>query len=619
MKSILASFFRQIFFWILFFDFTRLVFILYYSRQLVLEGISFSHLLGVFVYSFRLDLATTCYFMLFPFLLLVIQSLYSPRWLNWVNKTYAGIIILFYSFTESVELGIYDEWKTKVNFKVIRYLDHPSEIYNSAETSTFFLLILIFVFMAGTGLFAYSRWFYRDLVRIGRHWWFCPVFLLITPGLLFIALRGGIKPAPINQSQSMYSEHNILNVISVNNAFNLYISVYENLGNFDRNPYIFMEDRKAERIVNTIYSVKRDTTVRILSMDRPNIVMLILESWSADLIEDLGGKPGITPEFRELEKEGILFTRIYASGPRSEHGMSSIFAAFPSHPLSCITIQPDKFSKLPSLSRELEAAGYSTAFYFGGQLIYGNIRGFIYHNGFNKIMEEADFPATFPHGKLGIPDEFTLNYLADDIASLKPPFLAALFTLSTHSPWDQPYAKPLTWGDNEREYINAALYTDHCLGEFFRKVSKLPWYDSTLFVIVADHSHNSYYNYHPHSREYHKIPLLFYGTPIRKEFRGTSWDKLGNQHDLASTLLNQIGMPDTNFHWSKNLFNPFTRDFAYYTNYDGCGWLDLKGYFSFGLNAPEFYFLEYAPGYQDTLFMEGKAYLQMVFREYLAY
>ncbi|MFH1161375.1 MAG: sulfatase-like hydrolase/transferase [bacterium] len=617
MKHILGSFLRQILFWILFFDFTRLIFILYYSRQIRIEKIPLLDILGVFYYSFKLDLATTCYFMFFPFLILVIQSLYSPRWMNWINKVYSEILIVFYSLTAAGELGIYDEWKTKINYKVIKYLNHPSEIYNSAETLTFFILLILLAFTIAIGSIAYTRWFYRDLVRVGRNWWFSLGFFLLTPGLLFLGMRGGTQPAPINQSQSIYSSHNILNVISVNNVFNLYISVFENLQNFNRNPYVFMDETKAKNLVKDVFTVPSDTTIKVLTMDHPNIVILILESWSADLIEDLGGKPGITPEFKQLEKEGILFTQIYASGPRSEHGMASIFGGFPSHPVSCITIQPDKFSKLPSLSEEIEKAGYTTAFYFGGQLIYGNIKGFIYHNGIDKIMEGNDFPDNLPRGKLGIHDEFTLTYMAEDLQSLKPPFFAALFTLSTHSPWDQPYEKPLNWGDNEREYINAAYYTDHCLGEFFSKVRGMPWYDSTLFIIVADHSHNSYFNWHPHSREYHKIPLLFYGQPISEELRGTTWNKLGNQHDLASSLLHQMGIPADQFHWSKNLFNPYSRDFAYFTNDDGGGWLCPKGYFSFDLSSPEFYFMESVPGYQDTLTMEGKAYLQEVFREYM--
>jgi phosphoglycerol transferase MdoB-like AlkP superfamily enzyme len=616
MKNIIVSLLRQLAFWILFFNLTRLVFFVYYLPVILVEKIRFTEIAGAFLYAFKLDLATACYLMILPFLILLVQSIWSPKWLNIVNKAYTIFILFAYSLTAAGEMGIYAEWKTKLTYKVIKYLSHPGEIYNSAETGTFFLLVVILLVLFTVGTISYLKFFYMNLVNIGRNLWFTLFFLVLTPPLLFIGLRGGVQQIPINQSESYYSDHNILNIAAVNNGFNLYISIFENLQNFDRNPYLFMPPAEAEAIMRKIYSVQADSTVKILKSDRPNIVLVILESWSADLIQSLGGEPGITPGFRELEKGGILFDQIYASGSRSEQGMASIFGGFPAHPISSITVQPDKFVKLPSFPKDLEKAGYSTSFYFGGQLIYGNIKSYIIFNGFNKIMEGKDFPGTIPQGKLGIHDEYTLAYMEKELGLMTQPFFASLFTVSTHSPWDQPYPKPLKWGDNEREYINAALYTDHCLVEFIAEAKKEPWYSNTLFVFVADHSHNSYRNWHPQSREYHKIPMLFYGEVIRDEFRGTRWPKLGNQHDIAATLLAQLNLPADNFRFSKNLFNPHSPEFAYYSTEDGVGWIRPWGYFTYD-KGTGFYYDWTNPATADSIKQEGKAYLQTVFGQYM--
>jgi phosphoglycerol transferase MdoB-like AlkP superfamily enzyme len=572
----------------------------------------------MFWFSLRLDTATACYILIIPFLILLVQSIRSFSWLNLVNRIYTGFLVVAYSLTAAGEMGIYAEWKTKLNYKVIKYLSHPSEIYNSAETGTFFLLLMILVLLISVGLIAYNKVFYLPIRDQKRNLWFSAGWLFLVPGFLFIGLRGGIQEIPINQSESYYSKHNILNLASVNNLFNLYISIFENLSNFNRDPYVFMPKADAERIVKEIYEVKHDSTVYILRNERPNVVILILESWSADLIEDLGGEPGITPEFRNLEKNGILFDHIYATGSRSEQGMACIFSGFPAHPVSSITVQPDKFVKLPSIVPIFKEQGYQTSYYFGGQLIYGNIKSYIIFNGFQKIMEVYDFPKDLPRGKLGIHDQYTLGYQLGELDREKEPFFSALFTVSTHSPWDQPYQKPLKWGDNEREYINAAYYTDHCLGDYFRKAARMPWFDNTLFIIVADHSHNSYRNWHPHSREYHKIPLLFYGNVIKDQFKGTRWHKLGNQNDIAATLLAQLHLDSREFRWSKNLLNPCTPDFAYFTNEDGGAWIRPNGYFSFDIGMPYYYFCEMNPlSVQDSIVREGKAYLQEVFREYM--
>ncbi len=616
MRKIVISLLRQLAFWIVFFNLTRLIFVLYYLKIILVEKIRFSEVLGVFWHSFKLDLATTCYILVLPFLLLCVQSVWSPKWLNRVNKVYSSLLIMVYSLTAAGEMGIYAEWKTKLTYKVVKYFNHPGEIFNSAETGTFYLLVILFVVISAAGIIAYTKLFYQDLEKVRRNYLFTAVFFLVTPGLLFIGLRGGTQQIPINQSQSYYSDHNILNIASVNNAFNLYISVFENLKNFDSDPYLFMDPAEAARVMARIYQTPADSTTSILKTKRPNIVLLILESWSADLVQDLGGEPGISPEFKKLEQNGILFDHIYASGSRSEQGMAAIFGGFPAHPVSSITVQPDKFVKLPSIVKDLMKNGYNTSFYFGGQLIYGNIKSYIIFNGFNKIMEGSDFPKTMPQGKLGIHDEFTLGYMAKEIGTMKQPFFSALFTLSTHSPWDQPFGKPLKWGDNEHEYINAAYYTDHCLGEFFALARTQPWYDNTLFIIVADHSHNSYRNWHPQSREYHKIPMLFYGNAIREEYRGTVWHKLGNQHDLAATLLGQLDLPAANFRFSKNLFNPSVPEFAYYTTEDGVGWIRNNGYFTYEKKS-DYYYWWTDPKLPDSIRKEGKAYLQTVFSMYM--
>ena len=616
MKRIIIAFIRQILFWIVFFNFTRLIFIIYYLKIIVSEKIGFGEVLSVFRHAFKLDLATACYIMIIPFFFLILQSFRNVKWLNYLHRGYATLVIIIYSISAAGEMGIYAEWKTKLTYKVIKYFSHPSEIYNSAETGVFFLLLLIFFLMSVIGVYVFYCHVTKDIGWQKSKWWSKSLFIFITPFLLFPGMRGGIQQIPINQSESYFSDHNILNISAVNNLFNLYISIFENLQNFNYNPYVFFDPAKAKTIVDKLYETPKDTCISILKTTRPNIIILILESWSADLIEDLGGHVGITPEFKELERNGILFDQIYASGSRSEQGMASIFGGFPAHPISSITVQPDKFVKLPSIVKELKEQGYFTSFYFGGQLIYGNIKSYIFYNGFDKIMEGDNFPDSLPKGKLGIHDEYTLGFMLNDLKDKKHPFFSALFTLSTHSPWDQPFSKPLIGGDNEHEYINAAFYTDHSLGEFFRMARSQSWFDSTLFILVADHSHNSYRNWHPQSKEYHKIPFLFYGNVIRDEFKGKVWHKLGNQHDMAATLLAQMKLPAKDFYFSKDLFNPYSVDFAYYTTEDGLGWVRPNAYFTYD-KGPDFFYWWTDPKTPDSIRQQGKAYLQVVFGEYM--
>lgn len=615
--STILSLLRQFLFWILMFAVARTIFLIYNFNLLRIESISLGSTLASYWHALPLDVATAGYLLLFPLLLVLIQTVYSPNWINKVNRIYTLIAILLYTLLVSVELGIYPEWKTKLPFKAFSYLTNPTEVYDTVSTGIFFSLVFVWIGFAMLAFWSYKRWFYQNIVHIPRSIWVTLITISVILPLMFVGIRGGVQPIPINQSKSYYSTHNILNLAAVNSGFNLMISVIENYKNFGHNPFAFYPEDQAEATVNKLFNTPQDSTTLFLTTQRPNIVLLILESWSADLIESLGGEAGITPEFHELEKDGILFTKLWATGPRSEQAMGSIFAGFPGHPISSVTVQPDKFSKVPTITEKLIEEGYHTSFYFGGQLIYGNIKGFILHNGFEKVTEGADFKNDVIRGKLGVHDEFVLARQLADLKSEKQPFFSALFTLSSHAPYDQPMEQQLDWGDNEQPYINSAHYTDRSLGNYFREARKQPWFSNTLFVIVADHSHNSYRNWSFTTPAYHKIPLLFYGDVIKPEYKGKQVSRLSNQSDLAATLLNQLGLNAGEFKWSRNLFNPYSPEFSYFSFEEGVGFVVPEGHFVYDARIDHYNETSLPKTEKDSIINVGKSYLQVLFKEYM--
>jgi phosphoglycerol transferase MdoB-like AlkP superfamily enzyme len=177
----------------------------------------------------------------------------------------------------------------------------------------------------------------------------------------------------------------------------------------------------------------------------------------------------------------------------------------------------------------------------------------------------------------------------------------------------------LQWGENEKQYINSAFYTDRSLGEFINNARKQPWFKNTLFIVVADHSHNSYRNWNFTTPLYHKIPLLFFGDVIRKEFKGTKNPKLFNQCDIASTLMHQMSLDATEFHWSRNMFNPYSPEFAYYSFEEGVGWMRPAGHIVYDARVKHFIEKSVPEKYSDSIVKEGKSYLQAVFEEYMSY
>lgn len=619
MKQVLKSFLLQASFWLIYFGLARLIFIIYNLDFIRLEDAGLLEIVSPFYYAIHLDLATVCYFMMLPFLLLLIQSLWAHPFLNILNQIYTGFAIAVYSLITAGELGIYPEWKTKLTYKALKYLQHPAEVYQSASGTTFLGLIFLFLVLSVTGYWIYHKFFFVRIRYQKPNYIFSTLFLCITPSILIIGARGGLQQIPINQSESYFSDKNILNLAAVNNAFNLYISIFENKKNFGINPFIKYDMKDAALRVESVYKPLKDTSFLVLKNPRPNIVILILESWSADLIESLGGKPGITPEFHQLEQEGLLFDNIYADGERSEQAMASILAGFPAHPISSLTVQPDKFSKVPTLTQTLKSQGYSSSFYFGGQLIYGNIKAFIHYNGFDRIREVYDFGEEIPKGKLGVHDEFVLTRQYEELNQEKEPFFSVLFTLSSHSPYDQPLQNGLKWDLAEKQYVNSVFYTDKCLGDYFRKVKNEPWYDNTLFILVADHSHNSYYNWPSFSPKFFRIPMLWIGGVLKKEFSGEKIGKIGSQSGIIGTLLPQLGLENNKFRWSKNLLNPYTPEFAFFSLDNGFGYVQEQGYFVYDTSLDRYHEISLSQEHEESFRKDGFSILQVLFQEYMDY
>ena len=295
-------------------------------------------------------------------------------------------------------------------------------------------------------------------------------------------------------------------------------------------------------LVEEMHRVPKDSTISITKNKRPNIVFVMLESWPADVIGPLGGDPGITPNFNKIAKDGYLFTNFYASGNRSQQGNASVYAGLPALPLTTLSDHPEKYAAVPSLVKDLNEQGYFTSFYFGGQLIYGNLKSFLVYNEFELIVEGDGFDSDLSRGKLGVHDAFVFQRYANDLQQMTQPFFSTVFTLSSHSPYDYPGDRPIDWIKVEQKFVNSVHYTDKALGDFFNEMIQSQLWENTLFLVFSDHSHLSYKGYPLNSFEYHQIPLLITGGALREEFRGEIMNRIFSNHDLPATILAQLGI-----------------------------------------------------------------------------
>jgi len=616
-SGLLKSFLKQMIFWYSFFILERFIFLMYHFSELAKPGLLL--VLKAFWFGFPLDTSAFCYLIIFPFMLLIAQSIYNHKVFGYITKVYSLFFVLLLSIITSVELGLYDEWKTKLNYKALTYLEHPSEVVRTASWRLTFVTLFFIIVQFLIGYFFYNKYVFQKTLIGKRNYLHSFLFFIITSTMIVLGIRGGTQQIPINQSYCYYCNYNILNVAAVNSGWNLMHSIIQNKKFMDHNPYNEFPEKDAEAIVKDIYHVEKDTTVFVLKTKSPNIVYILLEGFSADLSKSLGGYD-LTPNFDSLANEGILFTNMYSSGDRSEQGMASILSGFPAQPATSILKQTSKFSKLPCINHPLEDRNYFSSYLFGGELEYGNIKAYLVFNGFDKLLEENDFPSSIPRGKLGVHDEFVFKRYLEEQNKTRQPFFSCVFTLSSHGPYDGPMKNIYDWGGDENGYINSAHYTDSCLGNYFREAKKQAWYNNTLFVVVADHSHNNPKNWDFNIPAYKRIPFLMFGNVLKDEFKGKKMNRISSQVDISTTILAQLGLGHDDFVWSKDLLNPYTPEFAYYPFPDGFGWIGKDGWIVYDyLQKKVSASSNPLPLNEKEYEQDGKAFLQVLFQKYLDY
>lgn len=583
--------FKLLIFWIVCFDIHRILFSIHHWGKL--KDVGLGEWLLSFVYSFRLDLATAAGLSAIPFLFRLIQH-YS-NWVWWKRLFRISLVasIVFLVLVQAGEIVAYGEWNHKLTSRVFMHLSHPDEVARTANYSMIFWYILYALIQLAAYL-VLSRLFFRkrtpELVTI-RHafeWVALPVTYAIVGFLFFIFLRGGFQPVPLNINASSYSNKTIANDISINSLY-FFGKSYLLYNRSEIDAFIPKVDKAlARKTVEEWYSYPKEHSNYFLENNRPNVVFIVLEGWSAEAIGSMSVNKGATPNFDKLTKNGVLFTNIYATSTTSEIGNSSIFSGHYTLPEVSITMQPEKYRKLHCLNEDMEAWGYHSSYIFSGDLKYGNIGGYFMDHGFDVVKDEADFPSDLPRGKLNFYDRDLYKFLIREINNNKKPFLQCAFTGSTHAPYDQPKGKGKHFTGEEADFMNALVYSDECLGEFMQNCKKYPWYKNTLFVFVADHGHPAPGISDPGKGKFYHIPLLFYGEPIKKSYRGKRMDVIGSQADIAATLLYQMKGNTARYPYSKDLMNPKVPLFAFHAIIRGYGWATDKGNFTYNMEQKIF-------------------------------
>lgn len=516
-----------------------------------------------------------CFILPYAFYLMLLPARWNKSVFNKAITTVAfclAVFIIIFSFF--AEFAFWDEFESRFNFIAVDYLIYTYEVVNNINES-YPLPYLIGGIVAATSLvtwlFARRKYFAdtfngsRNLVyRAGLFFGCLGIFMMY-----FFWVSNGLAERGENRYQNELAKTGIYSFFAAfkNNELN-----YEEFYKLTPRDEAFSTVRNGLNDNSAIFSqdlisIRRNIHSQGQSELNPNVIMITVESLSADFLEHFGNQKHLTPTLDSLWENSIRFTNMYATGTRTVRGMEALTLAIPPTPGSSIVRRPDN-NNLMTIGHVFRQKGYATSFFYGGDGYFDNMNQYFGGNGYSitdrgrTILATDKYSSprtTIPDNLVhfenawGVCDEDVYDAVIQD-ADRKykqgTRFYDFVMTTSNHKPYTYPSGKIDIPSGSGRE--GAVKYTDFAIRQLFEKIKDKPWFENTVFIIVADHCASSAGKNEIDISKYH-IPALVFNLKGEHRF---SIDKMCSQIDLYPTLFSLLHWNYTSNFYGKNVLSP---------------------------------------------------------------
>jgi phosphoglycerol transferase MdoB-like AlkP superfamily enzyme len=397
---------------------------------------------------------------------------------------------------------------------------------------------------------ALLAWSYLRIGKLDRHepyrWTWRLGWRVICIALLVLASRGGYQLVPLLPlDAAKYGGASYLPVV-LNTPF----TILKSLGRSTLVERNYMTRAEADALwpveQQLDHPIAADSTFVTLRPDEPNVVVIILESFSALYSAMLSSGKGYMPFLDSLMDHGLTFTNAYANGRRSIDGIPAILASMPQWMDEAFVTSPYASQPFTSLASILAEEGYHTSFYHGGRNGTMGFDAFAKSAGFQRYvgLNEYDNGDDDFDGHWGVRDRPFLQFYARHLAQEQQPFMSTVFTLSSHHPYALPPEEAARFAGGTQPIHPTLRYADDALRQFFATARTMPWFENTLFVITSDHTADLERTGSQGNRPIdYWVPLVYYAPWLesRTEERVT-------QHiDILPTVVDLIGHTDPFF------------------------------------------------------------------------
>ncbi len=570
----------------------RFIFLLSNINNIELNNI-FLYINSFFI-ALRLDAVIASYFAL-PFFFIIILP-----YIGWQNKIvrkllfgYAIITYIFYSFLAIIDIEFFKEFGTHLNILAFQSNAHSKElwqyIWQKYPIILYLLLIVLIIFIWIKSIKKY----FTKIPKKNISFFSNIIFFIISFILIGTCIRGGWQERPIDWGHAMFSKNQLANQIALNPLFHWGRSIIQlnseknisKLINYMDDDLAFSISRDLIKSPNEFYIDSTSLKRKILNPEitNQNIILVVLESFLANYCGFINKKNlNVTPNLNKIANSGINCINTFASGKRSAYGLSSILCSWPVLPGFPLISKLESQQKVETIGTLLKKINYSTHFIYGGNSEFDNMKGFVMANGFDKVIDQNNFPKNTPKTMWGVFDEYIFNYAENIMDTINAPTLITIFTTTNHQPWILPENKKniipnFENNDGRKEILNTMYYTDHIIGKFMERNENKIWYENTIFVFISDHGFNEFEGMYEDLRNAH-IPLIFYSQQFNKKPKTIS--TITSQVDITPTLLHVIGYPKSFDLMGKNIFINDDIQFATRIINDHSTWIDERNIYT---------------------------------------
>jgi phosphoglycerol transferase MdoB-like AlkP superfamily enzyme len=548
--------------------------------RLILTLLSFSaisdslgQVLAAFFIGLSFDISVAfCFSIVYSLYLLFFPSKFVGSFIDKV-LSYIIISLMFFItlFSFAAEFPFWDEFKTRFNFIAVDYLIYTYEVIENINQSYPIPLIvasLLAVIFLLYFIFYKTKTFHHTFTNQMR-------FKKRAALTLIVMVVGLGSVTLLKNDYSEFSNNVYTNELSKNGVFSFFYAFKSNELDYnkfyptlsDEDAYAIIKKELAsngENYTNTNF----DNITRQIAgdnSDAPNIVLICIESLSADFLARFGNTENLMPYFEELAEESIYFTNVFATGTRTVRGMEALVLSVPPTPGNSIVRRP-KNDNLFSIATVLKRKNYDMSFIYGGDGYFDNMNAFFGGQGFTIVDRNRGNPlpdnirteriniddsaVTFENA-WGICDEDIYTQAlkrAKEQNAIGKPFFQFIMTTSNHKPYTFPEGK-IDMPQGSRE--SAVKYTDYALGNFIKQAKNEDWYENTIFLIIADHCASSAGRWEINTEKHH-IPAIIYNM---KNHPTGEVDKLVSQIDITPTLFSLLGWEYQSALYGKDIFS----------------------------------------------------------------